>query len=108
MKQNYKIKTSDYIDIHNEMNFMIEKEFYRYIPGFPNYRVSNYADIKNDEKDKYITPILQGGYYQVNLCYNNKLYMKKFHQIMILAFYGEPPHFVGSRRLPSNKHTVEP
>ena len=91
--------TLDIIDINNEMDFMQEQEFYRYIPGFPKYRVSNYANIKNDEKNEYITPRLNGEYYIIRLSYKNENYNKKLHQIVILRFHGYPP---------SENHTVEP
>ena len=94
-----KIKgTLDIIDVHNEIDYMKKKEFYRYVPGFPGYRVSNYANIKNDKKNKYLTSWLNGSYYQITLCYDNEIYTKQFHQIMILTFKGYPP---------SNKHTID-
>ena len=96
---------TDIIDINksckatHEIDFMQEKEFYRYVPGFPKYRASNYGNIKIDQKDEYIKSHLKGGYYQITLFYNNKPYTKNFHQIIILPFKGKPP---------TNNHTVEP
>ena len=90
--------TEDCIDVNNEMNFMQEKEFYRYILSFPGYRVSNYYNIKNDEKDEYMTPQLKKGYYTVQLRYKNKSYTILVHKVVILVFKGEPP---------TNYHTVD-
>lgn len=91
-------RTSDCIDINNQMDYMKEKEFFRYIPGFPEYRVSNYGNIKNDIYNTYMTQTLRGSYYNIVLRYNNESYNKKVHQVVILTFKGIPP---------SNKHTVD-
>ena len=90
--------TQDCIDIHNEMDYTQEKEFYKYILELPGYRVSNYANIKNDETDTYMKLQLNGGYYHVQLYYKNKPYKKGVHQIVIRTFKGYPP---------TNKHTVD-
>ena len=103
--------TSDYIDVNksckatHEMNYTIQKEFYRgmyihpSIPGFPGYRVSNYANIKEDETDRYMTSQKNGRYYQLELNNNSEPYKKSVHQIVALAFHG---------RQPSEEYTVEP
>ena len=92
-------ETLDCIDVNNEMDYTCEKEFYRIIPDFPNYRVSNYANIKNDEYNTYVLPIKNGKYYQVGLRYNTKPYTKFLHKIVIQVFKGNAS---------SNKQTVEP
>ena len=95
----HKHKTSDIIDVHNEMDYTIEKEFYRYIPGFLGYRVSNYANKKNDKKDIYITSQIQGGYYRIDLRCNKNKYKNCVHKVIALVF---------NRKSTSEKHTVEP
>ena len=80
------------------MNYTIEKEFYRFIPSFPEYRISNYANIKNNKKDTYIKSYFDGEYYKTTLRYNKKPYKIFVHQIIIRVFQGEAQ---------SNNYTVD-
>ena len=73
----HETKTVICVDINNEMNYMKEKEFFRYIPGFSKYLVSNYANIKK-VNGKYIKQHSNKGYYRVELFDDTNKPYKKF------------------------------
>ena len=63
------------------------EEEYKVIPGFDNYQISNFGNIKNIKTSKSLKPWNNGqGYLQVDLCQNGKSNKLKIHRLVAESF----------------------
>ena len=72
------------------------KREWKYIDGFPNYQVSNYAEFVNIRTDRELKPSKnQLGHIKVTLIQNRIPMTRSVAQIVAMAFLGppDPPHF---------------
>ena len=74
-----------------------EKEIWKDIKGFEGlYRVSNLGRVKSLKrsyrlKEKILKPLINKGYYQVELCKNSKVRFYYVHRLVWEAFNGSIP-----------------
>ena len=72
------------------------KEIFKDVIGFKgHYQVSNLGRVKSVKfnKEKILKPGFDSnGYYIVNLCKNNKRYVKKIHQLVAMYFLDHNPN----------------
>ena len=69
----------------------MSKEFYKVIPGFPNYEVSDLGNVRNKKTGKVLKPYLTRGYLRVSLYDDEgKRCCKLLHRIAAEAFIPNP------------------
>jgi len=67
------------------------EEIFKTIEGFPNYSVSNLANVANQKTGRILTQSLNmNGYKYVVLSLNGKRYTKKVHRLVAKAFIENP------------------
>ena len=72
----------------------MEKEIWKTIEEFPNYKVSNLGRIKNIRKDKLMTiSVRKNGYCVVKLSNNGNSKECKVHRLVAKAFIPNPKEF---------------
>lgn len=69
------------------------QEIWKDIPGFPDYQVSNYGNVKSFKTGKPVilkpTPTGKSrGYLQVGLCKDNRRFARKVHRLVLEVFVG--------------------
>lgn len=86
------------------------KEIFKTIPGFENYQVSNFGNVKslkryatyfNSKSQKFIkylilekilkSSICNRGYYHITLCRNNNRYPRKVSDLVLTTFISKRP-----------------
>lgn len=70
------------------------EEIWKPIPGFDGYEVSNFGNVRSFKRNNVCVlkpSITSGGYLQVNLCKNGKVYPGRIHKLVLLAFVGPRP-----------------
>ena len=66
-------------------------EEFKIIKDFPNYEVSNFANIKNNKTDRVLKPRIDShGYYIVSLYSDGIPYTKRIHKLVAEAFILNP------------------
>ena len=69
----------------------MDTEVWKQIENHPNYSISNFGNIRNDNTSKYLSKILNNGYYAFSFCYsrtNRKTI--RLHRLVAMAFIPNP------------------
>jgi len=70
---------------------MIDTEVWKKVEGFPNYSVSSYGKVRNDNTRKLLKAYDEGnGYFRVNLYNNGKEHGCLLHRLVAEAFLPQP------------------
>lgn len=84
--------------------------YWKIIPDYPNYEVSNTGLVRNIKTGNLIKPEIQfKGYYRVQLYKNNKKRNYRIHRLVAEAFIDNPenkPH-VNHKNLDKSNNCVE-
>lgn len=82
----------------------MEKEIWKIIEEFPNYKVSNFGRVKNVRKDKLMTiSIRKNGYCVVKLSNNGNSKEYKVHRLVAKAFIPNPKELSSVNHKDENK-----
>ena len=65
-------------------------EYWKEVPGFPQYHVSSFGNVKNVTRDRLKTPHIINNYSRVTLCRSGKIKNLMIHRIVLQTFC---PHF---------------
>lgn len=93
---------------------MMHYEEWRMIPGFRNYAVSNFGEVKNTDTDYILNPGDNGrGYLYVNLYDSNHVSMRYYvHRLVSMVFHDLQPeeevNHKNGRKAINFSHNLEP
>lgn len=71
-----------------------EREIFKLIPGYSDYAVSNYGNVKSIRYNRILKPTINNklGYYYVTLCSNGKRKIFTIHQLVAMVFLDHIPN----------------